>query len=74
MSIFNVFKGQFIDIIEWNEPSQNDILPKATMTPFARLTHQGEHLSALARNGILSRMPVIRLDRLTRRRKLVHPL
>ena len=44
------------------------------MTPFARLTHQGEHLSALARNGILSRMPVIRLDRLTRRRKLVHPL
>jgi membrane protease subunit (stomatin/prohibitin family) len=26
MSIFNVFKGQFIDIVEWNEPSQNDIL------------------------------------------------
>ena len=26
MSIFNVFRGQFIDIIEWNEPSQNDIL------------------------------------------------
>jgi membrane protease subunit (stomatin/prohibitin family) len=26
MSIFNVFKGQFIDIIEWNEPSQNDTL------------------------------------------------
>src|ERR1700749_268041 len=26
MSIFNVFRGQFIDIIEWTEPSQNDIL------------------------------------------------
>jgi membrane protease subunit (stomatin/prohibitin family) len=26
MSIFNVFRGQFIDIIEWNEPTQNDIL------------------------------------------------
>ena len=26
MSIFNILKGQFIDIIEWNEPSQNDIL------------------------------------------------
>jgi hypothetical protein len=40
--------------------------PKATMTPFARLMHQGEYLSALARNVILSRMPVIRLHRLTR--------
>src|SRR5277367_7071187 len=26
MSIFNVLRGQFIDIIEWNEPPQNDIL------------------------------------------------
>jgi membrane protease subunit (stomatin/prohibitin family) len=26
MSIFNVLRGQFIDIIEWNEPAQNDIL------------------------------------------------
>ena len=26
MSIFNVFRGQFIDIIDWTEPSQNDIL------------------------------------------------
>src|SRR5215212_3823366 len=26
MSIFNVFRGQFIDIIEWTEPAQNDIL------------------------------------------------
>jgi hypothetical protein len=40
------------------------------MTPFAQLTHQGEHLSALAPNVILS----IRFDRLTRRRKRVHPL
>jgi hypothetical protein len=42
--------------------------------PFARRTHQGEHASILVRNGILSRMTVIRLDRLTRRRKRVHPL
>jgi membrane protease subunit (stomatin/prohibitin family) len=26
MSIFDMIKGQFIDIIEWNEPSQNDTL------------------------------------------------
>jgi membrane protease subunit (stomatin/prohibitin family) len=26
MSIFNVLRGQFIDIIEWNEPAQNDVL------------------------------------------------
>ena len=26
MSIFNVFRGQFIDIVEWTEPTQNDIL------------------------------------------------
>ena len=26
MSIFNVLRGQFIDIIEWTEPAQNDIL------------------------------------------------
>ncbi len=26
MAIFDVFRGQFIDIIEWNEPTQNDIL------------------------------------------------
>ena len=26
MAIFDVFRGQFIDIIEWTEPSQNDIL------------------------------------------------
>ncbi|HVT79475.1 MAG TPA: SPFH domain-containing protein [Phycisphaerae bacterium] len=26
MAIFDVFRGQFIDIIEWNEPARNDIL------------------------------------------------
>ena len=26
MSIFDAIRGQFIDIIEWNEPSQNDVL------------------------------------------------
>ena len=26
MAIFDLIRGQFIDIIEWNEPSQNDIL------------------------------------------------
>jgi membrane protease subunit (stomatin/prohibitin family) len=26
MALFDVFRGQFIDIIEWTEPSQNDIL------------------------------------------------
>ncbi len=26
MSIFNVLRGQFIDIVEWTEPAQNDIL------------------------------------------------
>ena len=26
MAIFDVFRGQFIDIIEWTEPAQNDIL------------------------------------------------
>ncbi|MCL2645372.1 MAG: SPFH domain-containing protein [Phycisphaerales bacterium] len=26
MSIFDAIRGQFIDIIEWNEPAQNDIL------------------------------------------------
>jgi membrane protease subunit (stomatin/prohibitin family) len=26
MSIFNVFRGQFIDVIDWTEQSQNDIL------------------------------------------------
>jgi membrane protease subunit (stomatin/prohibitin family) len=26
MALFDVFRGQFIDVIEWTEPSQNDIL------------------------------------------------
>jgi membrane protease subunit (stomatin/prohibitin family) len=26
MSIFDTIRGQFIDIIEWNEPAQNDVL------------------------------------------------
>ncbi len=26
MALFDVFRGQFIDIVEWTEPSQNDIL------------------------------------------------
>ena len=26
MALFDVFRGQFIDIIEWTEPAQNDIL------------------------------------------------
>ena len=26
MSIFDAIRGQFIDIIEWNEPAQNDVL------------------------------------------------
>jgi membrane protease subunit (stomatin/prohibitin family) len=26
MALFDVFRGQFIDIIEWNEPARNDIL------------------------------------------------
>jgi hypothetical protein len=42
------------------------------MAYVARLTHQSEHTSVLARNGILPMTTTIRFGRLMRRRRSAH--